>query len=111
MYIIGGTRTILSYILKYTPVVGQQSQEGFNEEVHSNPRLLKFVPDIFKNQEMCINAVWAAPWVMDYVPPRLKTHEMFSRTIEKYMHPMRDVPDHLKNKRCVKKLLRNTLGS
>ena len=60
-YIIEGTCTVLSYIMKYTPVVGPEVQEELNKEVCSNPRLLKFVPDIFKNQEMCINAIGAAP--------------------------------------------------
>ena len=64
-----GTCTVLSYILKYSPMVGAEAQEVLSEEVRSNPRFLKFVPDVFKNQEMCINAVGAAPWLMLYVPP------------------------------------------
>ena len=60
-YIIEGTHTVLSYILKCTSVVEAGTQEQLNKEVRSNPRLLKFVPDVFKNQEMCINAVGAEP--------------------------------------------------
>ena len=76
VYIIEGTCTVLSYIMKYTPVVGPEVQEELNKEVRSNPRLLKFVPDIFKNQEVCINAIGTAPWLMHYVPVYLRTHEM-----------------------------------
>ena len=103
-YIMEGTCTVLSCIVKYTPVVGRGVQEEINEEVCSNSGLLKFIPDIFKNPEMCISDVGAAPWLVYYVPPCLKTHEMCSRAVEKYIHPMRDV--HLKTKEMCNKAVK-----
>ena len=108
VYIIEGTCTVLSCIMKYTPVVGSEVREELKKEVPSNPRLLKFVPDIFKNQEMCINVVGTALWLMRYVLLHLRTHEMCSRVVEKYLHPMSDVPDHLKaQKMCEKAVEKN----
>ena len=98
-----GTCTVLSYILKYSPMVGAEAQEVLSEEVRSNPRFLKFVPDVFKNQEMCINAIGAAPWLMLHVPPHFRTRKMFERVIEKYLHSMRDAPDHLKTQEMCEK--------
>ena len=40
-------------MMKYTAVVGLRVGEEFSKGVRSHPHLLKFVPDIFKNQEMC----------------------------------------------------------
>ena len=52
-YTIEGTCAVLLYILKYIP----GTQEEFNEEVRREPILLMYVPDHFKTQEMCEEAV------------------------------------------------------
>ena len=52
---------VLFYIVKYTPVVGWVVQEKFNKEVRRKPRFLASVADIFKNQDMCDNAVRRKP--------------------------------------------------
>ena len=48
---------VLGRILKYIPVV----QEACNKEVRCDPRLLEFLPDHFKTQEMCIKALEVDP--------------------------------------------------
>ena len=50
-------RYILLYTLKYTPVVGRVVQEACKKEVRRKPRLLEFITDIFKTQEMCNKAI------------------------------------------------------
>ena len=52
-YIIEGTCTVLSYIVKYTLVVGPWAQEELNKVVLINPLLLTYISDIFKNQNQC----------------------------------------------------------
>ena len=52
-YTIEGTRAGLLYTLKYVP----GAQEVINEEVRREPFLLEHVPDHFKKQEMCEEAV------------------------------------------------------
>ena len=52
-YTIEGTCAVLLYILKYIP----GTQEEFNEEVRREPILLMYIPDHFKTQEMCEEAV------------------------------------------------------
>ena len=49
-YIIEGTCTVLSYIVKYTLVVGPWAQEELNKVVLINPLSFTYIPDIFKNQ-------------------------------------------------------------
>ena len=59
---------ILLYTLKYTPVVRPNVQEVYNKEVGRKPRFLAFVPDIFKTQKICNEAVEADPYTLWYVP-------------------------------------------
>ena len=70
MYTTVGMCTVLLYILKYTLVVGAEAHEVRNEELRSNPHFLKFVPDVSKSQEMGINAVGAAPFLLTSGPGR-----------------------------------------
>ena len=35
--------------------------------IHNGPWLLKFVPDSFKTQEMCIKEVKEDPWALEFV--------------------------------------------
>ena len=52
-----------------------KTQETWNKEVHSNPCMLRNVPDILKTQEMCIKAAEEDPWQLKYVPDHFKTQE------------------------------------
>ena len=45
------------HTLKYIPGV----QEACNKRVGRKPRTLKFIPDIFKTQEMCNEAIGTDP--------------------------------------------------
>ena len=51
---------ILLRMLKYVPLV----QEACNEEVRDDPRFLTFIPDCFKTQEMCSEAVRRKPYML-----------------------------------------------
>ena len=48
-----------------------------NEAVRIVPGLLVFVPDHFKNQEMCNEAVRNWPWP-SFLPEHLRTQETYS---------------------------------
>ena len=54
---IDGTHAVVLYILKYIPGV----QEVINTEVRRERLLLEHVPDHFKKQEMCEQAVEKKP--------------------------------------------------
>ena len=51
---------------------------------------------------MCNKAVEADQYTLKFVPVHLRTHEM---SLEKYLHPMRDVPDHLKTQMMFNKVV------
>ena len=78
---------VLLYTLKYTSVTGPRIQEECNKEIRRKPRLLAFVPDIFKTQKMCDEAVEADPYTPCYVPYQFWVHEISKRIIEKLLHP------------------------
>ena len=60
--------------------------------------LLSIHPCFFLKQKKCITneIVEGDPYTLWYVPFQFWTHEMSKRIIEKLLHPMRDVPYHLK---------------
>ena len=95
---IGETCAVLFYILKYIP----WAQEMINDEVCRKSILLTVVPDHFKKQEMCEEAVEACPWLLHHVPLRFRTQEMREKAVENY-YPLRFIPDHLKTQEMCKK--------
>ena len=97
---------ILLYTLKHTSVAGSRVQEECNKEIRRKPRLLVFVPHIFKTQKMCNETVEADPYTLWYVPYQFWMHEMSKRIIEKLLHPMRDVSDHLKTQEICNETVR-----
>ena len=78
-YMIEGTCTLLTHILKYIPGV----QEACNKEVCRDARSLEFVPDCFKTQEMCNEVVESDPYTLNFVPDCYKTQGRCEKLIEK----------------------------
>ena len=70
-----------------------KTQEMCEKAVQGDPWKLRYVAYNFKTQKMCDQAVRREPCTLKFVPVYLRTGEMF---VKKYLHPMRDVPDHLK---------------
>ena len=97
-------RDVFLRMVKYIPL----TQGMCNEVVHIEPRSLEFIPNHFKTQEMCDKAVEVDPYTLKFVPVYLRMGEM---SVEKYLHPMRDVPDPLKHKKCAIKQSRKIHGS
>ena len=58
----------------------------------------KDVPDRFKTQEMCIDAVDRNVLMFEYVPNHLKTQEMCMDAVTRNELMFEDVPDHLKTR-------------
>ena len=60
-----------------------KTQEMCNDSVRIKPLSLAHVPDRFKTQEMCIEAVARNPYTLKYIPDHLKTQEMCNEAVEK----------------------------
>ena len=58
-------------------------------------RFLKLIPDGLKTQEMRNEAVEKAPWLLYDVPVPFRTLGMCSTAVEKFLHPLRFIPDNL----------------
>ena len=85
-------------------------QETFNEIMHTMSNALRHVPDSLKTKEMCIRAVeenpWqlkdvATPYALRYVPDRFITQEICEDPRVFFL-----ILTVLKQKKCVKRLLR-----
>ena len=59
--------------------------------------LLAYVPDHFKTEEMCNEAVLVDPWLMYDVPDYLKTQEMCNEVVKKVQWLLFDVPNRFRN--------------
>ena len=58
-----------------------------------SPWALRFIPDLFKTQEMCNEAAGACPWTLEHVPNDLKTQEMCNEAVRRGPWNLRHVPD------------------
>ena len=45
---------------------------------------MKDVPDRFKTEEMCIEAVEVFPWQLKYVPDKFKTQDMCNEAVRRH---------------------------
>ena len=70
-----------------------KTQEMCNEAVQRIPGVLRLVPDQYKTEEMCNEAVQRIPWVLRLVPEHLKTQEMCNEAVEKNPWMVEHVPD------------------
>ena len=77
------------------------------ESVRIEPILLWCVPDHFKAQEMCNQAVHNGSW-LSFAPDHFKTQEMCNEVVHAMSKAFGWIPERLKHKKCVKKLLRKT---
>ena len=71
---------IINYIawlfsLKYVPDMFK-TQDMCNDAVSKDPEMLEYVPDQFKTQEMCNEAVSKKPYLLEYVLDKFKTQNM-----------------------------------
>ena len=72
-----------------------------NEAVDIEPVSLAYVPDWFKMQEMCLDAVQrmcnkavgACPWQPEYVPNRFKTQAVCNEVMRRGPWNLRYIPD------------------
>ena len=48
-----------------------------------NPWVLELVPDQYKTQEMCNEAVQSDPWTLKHVPDQFVTRKMCDETVKK----------------------------
>ena len=71
-------------------------QEASNKEVRRGPCSLEFIPDNLMTQEMRNEVVEADSYTLNFLPVDFWSYEIFYRAFDKYLHPMRYVPDHLK---------------
>ena len=95
-------------MLKYNP----GAQETYDEAVARNPCMLRRVPDHFKKQEMCENAVrmnsgrekfrtpcgllLPMPSILFFIPDHLKTRGTCEKAVEKNLWGLDDVLDDFK---------------
>ena len=63
--------TILLYMAKYFPM----PQEVYDETVCKEPHSFVFVPDHFKTQDMCNEAIEKVPWLVYFVPNHIFGHK------------------------------------
>ena len=68
-----------------------KTQEMCNDAVDAEPRVLEFVSNQFKTQEMCNDAAGAGPWVLWFVPDHFKTAQMCEEAVKKYPWLLADV--------------------
>ena len=61
--------------------------------MRAKPAAFFLVPDRFKTQEMCINAVEVDPCHLHDVPDHFKTQEMCDKAVEKDPWSLKYVPD------------------
>ena len=58
------------------------------------PYTLDYVPDHFKTQKMCNEAMSNNPTVLFLIPDHFKTQEMCIKAVEVYPCQLNDAPDH-----------------
>ena len=71
------------------------------KNVEECPLELKYVPDHFKKQEMCDNAVEADPCKLDYIPDHFKTQLMCDKAVRREHTPLNLCLIILQHKKCV----------
>ena len=72
-----------------------KTQEMCNEAVHMKPYSLEFVPDHLKTQEMCNEAVRIKPYTLKYISDPFKTQEMCIKAVEIGQWALEHVPMNL----------------
>ena len=72
--------------------------------VEKNPFLLKYIPDKYKTEDMCNNAVNSKPWVLQYVPDQFKTQDMCDSAVDNEPRTVSTMYQiNTKLKKCVKR--------
>ena len=64
-----------------------------NHAVRNNPAVFFLVPDRFKTQELCINALEVDPWQLNDIPDYFKTQNMCDKAIKDDPSSLQFVPD------------------
>ena len=67
------------------------------------PEALENLPDHFKTDDTCKDAVRREPYALGYIPDHLKAQEMCGKAIEEDPWRLNAVPDCFKNKRKCEK--------
>ena len=70
------------YTLEYVP-----------EAMRKNPVEFFLVPDRFKTQKMCINALEVDPWHLNNIPDYFNTQKMCDKTVKDDSYFLQFVPD------------------
>ena len=63
-----------------------------------------FVPDRFKTQKMCNEAVCMVPYNLELVRAHLKMQEMCNKAVHRELYTLRYVTDHLKTQEMYKRV-------
>ena len=74
----------------------EEQQEEGEEGWLKDPLVLRFIPDCFKTQEMCIKALEAGLWELKDVPDHFKTQGMRDDAVQRSPFYLEYVSDHLK---------------
>ena len=69
-------------------------------------RLIMVIPDRFKTQELCNEAVEADPYTLRFIPDHLKTREMCNEVMRTMPEAFFLFQTVLRHKKCALKLLR-----
>ena len=84
------------------------SRQMYIETVQIEPNFLTCVPDLFKSQEMCNEAVRMEPCCgVEFVPDRLKTEDMCIEAVRRDEYTLGYVPDNLKTQEMCNEAVRN----
>ena len=64
--------------------------------------MLRYVPDYFKTQEICVDAITHDECMLKYVPDHLKTQEMCNYVFNKHPRLLEHVPDYFVTEEMLK---------
>ena len=69
------------------------------------PRLMIAIPDRFKTQEMCNEAVHMEPLSLEYVPDCLETQGLYNEAAVQTPYTMGFIPDHVRTQEmCIMRI-------
>ena len=85
----------LPYLLRYVPDK-YKTEQMCDEAILENGGTLKYVPDCYKNQEMCNKVVENYPYTLEYFPECYKTKEMCRRAVRRCFFVSNVIPDKYK---------------
>ena len=71
----------------------QQEEEEEQEDCFDNPWALRFLPDQFKTEEMCIRALEVAVWQLKDISDHFKMQDMCDDAVWRSLFYLEYIPD------------------